>query len=83
MNEETQEPTTETGFKLYRDFGVRAWIATLVIFGYITSVIGCVYTNNTNVLKELSIAIMPLVTVIIMFYFQSSFARDMLEKLQK
>lgn len=83
MEEETQESTTETGFKLYRDFGVRAWIATLVIFGYIMSVIGCVYTNNMNVLKELSVAILPIVTIIIMFYYQSSSTRDMLEKLQK
>ena len=84
MNEEETEPITqETGFKLYRDFGVRAWIATLVILGYTISVIGCVYTNNMDALKELSIAILPVVTIIVMFYYQSSATRDMLEKFQK
>ena len=82
--QETQEPITqETRFKLYRDFGVRAWIATLVVLGYIMSVLGCVYTNNMDVIKELSVAVMPIVTVIIMFYFQSSSTRDTLDRLQK
>ena len=74
-----EEPITEDkkGFKLFNDFGVRAWIATLVIVGYMISVAYAVFLGNKDVISALTTLYMPLVSIVSMFYFQASAIRDM------
>ena len=65
------------GFKLFNDFGVRALIATLVIMGYMGSVGYSVFLGNKDMIPVITTLYMPLVSIVIMFYFQASAMRDM------
>ena len=79
-NEETQSQEiaiTETGFKLYKDFGVRALIASLSIIGFLIITVVTISSNNTDVLDKISIMWMPVIVTIINFYFLGSIMRDM------
>ena len=79
-NEETQSQEiaiTETGFKLYKDFGVRALIASLSMIGFFVAIIIAIGSNNMNALDKISILLMPIVITIINFYFLGSIVRDM------
>ena len=77
-----EEPITEKkkGFKLLNDFGVRAWIATLVIMGYMGSVGYSVFLGNKDMIPVITTLYMPLVSIVIMFYFQASAMRDMMKE---
>lgn len=80
MNDEETQPQeaiiTETGFKLYRDFGVRALIASLSIIGFLVITVVTISSNNTDVLDKISVMWMPVIVTIINFYFLGSIVRD-------
>jgi len=67
----------EKGFKLLNDFGVRALIATMIIIGYMASVAYTIFLGNKDMIPALTTLYMPLVSIVIMFYFQASAMRDM------
>lgn len=79
MITENEEKTMQEtkGFKLLNDFGVRAWIATLVIMGYMGSVAYTIFLGNKDMIPTLTTLYMPLVSIVIMFYFQASAMKDM------
>jgi hypothetical protein len=80
MIEETQPQeivSIETGFKLYKDFGVRALIASLSIIGFLVITVVTISSNNTDVLDKISVMWMPVIVTIINFYFLGSIMRDM------
>ena len=73
----TEIVATETGFKLYKDFGVRALIASLSIVGFLVAIVVAISSNNMAALDKISILLMPIVITIINYYFLGSIVRDM------
>ena len=63
-------------FKLKRDFGVRALIATLSMLGYILISGLAVYRGDVDLLENISKIFIPVITAIVVFYFNSSSIRD-------
>lgn len=66
---EEETPSKQTGFKLFRDFGVRALISTLLIIGCIISVLYAMYLNNSEMIKSIAAVYGPAITAVIVFYF--------------
>jgi len=63
-------------FKLKRDFGVRALVATGSMTGYILISGLAVYRGDVDMLENISKIFMPVITAIVVFYFNSSSIRD-------
>lgn len=72
MNNEDNKRT----FKLKSDFGVRALIAVLSIVGYIIVSGIAVYNNNLNMIEPIANLYMPIIMIIIGFYYTASMMRD-------
>jgi len=70
----TEDETT--GSKLIRDFGVRALIATMAMLGYIGISGIAVYRGDMSMLEDISKIFMPIIGVMIVFYFNGSAIRD-------
>jgi len=66
----------DTEFKLKRDFGVRALVATGSMTGYILISGLAVYRGDVDMLENISKIFMPIITAIVVFYFNSSSIRD-------
>lgn len=72
MNNEDNKRT----FKLKSDFGVRALIAVLSIIGYIVVSGIAVYNNNLDMIEPIANLYMPIIMIIIGFYYTASMMRD-------